>query len=79
MPPAYRNPTNDPPRLGEMIHYVGNGYECPGIVNETVKNGRFLVFLMCPRGADSLDLHVDMHDPTSDPARATWHFHHLSQ
>lgn len=85
MPPAYRNPKNDPPRLGEMIHYRRshdwpvNMVECPAIVNAVAHSLReFHAAVLCPFDAETKVLEYDDYDPTPDPAGSTWHFDHRS-
>lgn len=76
--PACRNPNNDPPRLGEMIHYTRGDTEFPGIVSEKPKGGTFPATIFRSAGAEVYWLHADGYDPTANPAPQTWHFHHLS-
>lgn len=83
--PSYRNPNNDPPRLGEIIHYVqgiehDGTVQLSGIVSEQ-RRGPLpsIATVFYSWGTATQELSPDTYDPTDDPARFTWHFHHLTQ
>jgi hypothetical protein len=80
--PSYRNPHNDPPRLGEMIHHVDvTGEEYPGIISRAEERDRthrmVISTIFSPRDPRVVWLGYDDYDPTPDPARNTWHFDHF--
>ena len=79
MPPAYRNPNNDPPRLGEIVHYTGARYEHSGIISEVaplMTTCNVIATIFHPHGPEIHHLTDENYDPTDNPATHTWHFDH---
>lgn len=73
--PMYRNPNNDPPQVGEMVHYVIYGdVEVPGVVNEVGLSGRCGACLFFVGDPEQRSLHYEEYDPTPEPDLRTWHF-----
>jgi hypothetical protein len=78
LPPPYRNPNNDRPRLGEMIHFVRSGSrEAPGIVNAIYVDSMQAFVMPAFGDPETRHLSYDDYDPTEDPVLYSWHFDHF--